>query len=44
MMFKSEEQQRIEQVAKQIQKKDKRLSWKTCLQKAKSKSRLFNQG
>lgn len=43
-MFKSEEQLRLEKIAKQIQQKDKRLSWETCLQKAKSKSRLFNQG
>ncbi|MDN3661154.1 hypothetical protein [Vibrio agarivorans] len=42
MMFKSEEQKRIEKLAKKISKSDKRLSWSNCLRKAQEQSRLFN--
>ena len=41
-MFKSNEQKKIEALAKQISKQDKRLSWSNCLRKAQAQSRLFN--
>ncbi len=41
-MIKSKEDQQLEQLAKQFRKHDKRLSWETCLRKAKSQLRTFN--
>lgn len=41
-MFKPKEVQQLEQLAKQFRKHDKRLSWETCLRKAKSQLRTFN--
>ncbi|CAH7263283.1 conserved hypothetical protein [Vibrio chagasii] len=40
-MFKSEEEKKIEKLAKQYAKKDKRLSWETCVKKAKESQRRF---
>ncbi|WP_259655912.1 hypothetical protein [Shewanella colwelliana] len=41
-MFKSKEDQLLERVAKQYRQSDKRLSWATCLAKAKAHLRTFN--
>ncbi|EDL67451.1 conserved hypothetical protein [Vibrio campbellii HY01] len=42
-MFKSEEEKKIEALAKKLKSRDKRLSWSTCLRKAKQQSRCFNK-
>lgn len=42
-MFRTEDTKKLEALAKKIQAKDKRLSWETCLKKAKQAKRLFNQ-
>lgn len=42
-MFKSEEQKKLEALAQKFSKKDKRLSWQSCMKKAKEQNRLFNQ-
>ena len=42
-MFKSESQKQIEALAKQYRQKDKRLSWESCIKKAKLAQRRFNQ-
>lgn len=41
-MFKSEKDKAIEEKARKLQRKDKRLSWPTALKLAKSELRLFN--
>lgn len=41
-MFKSEKAKAIEERARQLQSKDKRLSWRTALRRAESEVRLFN--
>ncbi|BCL73975.1 hypothetical protein TUMSATVNIG1_59610 (plasmid) [Vibrio nigripulchritudo] len=42
-MIKSQKDKEIEKLAKKYSKKDKRLSWGTCIKKAKAQYRLFNQ-
>lgn len=44
MKLKSEEQLKIEELAKQMGKQDKRLSWETRLKRARAQLRLFNTG
>ncbi|HFQ5052439.1 TPA: hypothetical protein ACGU7T_004563 [Vibrio vulnificus] len=41
-MFKSDQEKRIESLARQYSQKDKRLSWESCLKKAKQAQRHFN--
>ncbi|MEZ8968082.1 hypothetical protein AB6E53_15435 [Vibrio breoganii] len=41
MMFKSADDRKIEALAKKIRKSDGRLSWETCVRKAKELSRCF---
>ncbi|WP_286036866.1 hypothetical protein [Vibrio sp. SCSIO 43140] len=41
-MFKSDKEKQIETLAKQYRQKDKRLSWESCLKKAKQAQRRFN--
>ncbi|WP_390240858.1 hypothetical protein [Vibrio sp. R78045] len=41
-MFKSAEQKALEKLAQSYRNKDKRLSWETCLKKAKQRQRTFN--
>lgn len=41
-MIKTEEQSKLEQRAREIGQKDKRLSWDTCMKKAKQELRRFN--
>lgn len=43
MKLKSEQDKKVEKLAKQYRKKDKRLSWESCLKKAKANQRLFDQ-
>ncbi|MEZ8084204.1 hypothetical protein [Enterovibrio norvegicus] len=42
-MIKSQRDKEIEELAKQFSEKDKRLSWETCLKKARQEKRLFNR-
>lgn len=41
-MIKSEKDKQIEALAKEYRRRDGRLSWPTCMKKAKAAHRLFN--
>ncbi len=41
-MLYSEERKKIQELAKKIQATDKRLSWETCVKKAKESQRRFS--
>lgn len=42
MIFKSEKDKKIQELAKKYQQSDKRLSWETCKKKAAAELRLFS--
>lgn len=42
-MIKTQEQKELERLAREIGKKDKRLSWPSCLDKARQAQRRFGR-